>query len=242
MTIGAFFDIDGTLYRDSLMIEHFKKLVKYEVFDPNIWHSHVKLTYQMWKKRRGDYDDYMLELAELYINSLKGINISEIEFIADQVINLKGDSVYAYTREQIKWHQEQGHKVFFISGSPEFLVKKMAAKYNVTDCKGTEYVTDANGHFTGTVIQMWDAESKDKAIKYLVDKYNIDLNLSYAYGDTNGDMSMLSQVGHPVAINPTKELLENIRQHPELKEKASIIVERKDLIYHLSSDVAVLKE
>ena len=26
--IAAFFDIDGTLYRDSLMVEHFKKLEK----------------------------------------------------------------------------------------------------------------------------------------------------------------------------------------------------------------------
>lgn len=242
MTIGAFFDIDGTLYRDSLMIEHFKKLVKYEVFDPNLWHSHVKLTYQMWKKRRGDYDDYMMELAELYINSLKGINMSEIEFIADQVINLKGDSVYAYTRDQIRWHHKQGHKIFFISGSPEFLVRKMAEKYKATDFRGTEYVTDEAGHFTGTVIQMWDSVSKDKAIKELVDKYNIDLTNSYAYGDTNGDLSMLSQVGHPVAINPTKELIENIRDSAILKNKAAIIVERKDNIYQLSPDVTIINK
>ncbi len=240
MTVGAFFDIDGTLYRDSLMIEHFKKLVKYEVFDPYLWHSHVKLTYQMWKKRRGDYDDYMMELAELYINSLKGINMSEIEFIADQVINLKGDSVYAYTRERINWHHRQGHKVFFISGSPQFLVKKMAYKYNATDYRGTEYVTDEDGRFTGTVIQMWDAESKDKAIKNLVDKYNIELSESYAYGDTNGDMSMLSKVAHPVAINPTKELLDNIRQSDYLSRHALIIVERKDNIYQLNADVVTL--
>lgn len=242
MTIGAFFDIDGTLYRDSLMIEHFKKLVKYEVFDPNLWHSHVKLTYQMWKKRRGDYDDYMMELAELYINSLKGINMSEIEFIADQVINLKGDSVYAYTRDQIRWHHKQGHKIFFISGSPEFLVRKMAEKYKATDFRGTEYVTDEAGHFTGTIIQMWDSVSKDKAIKELVDKYNIDLTNSYAYGDTNGDLSMLSQVGYPVAINPTKELLENIRNSDILKNKAAIIVERKDNIYQLSPNVTIINK
>ncbi|MEG2456718.1 MAG: threonine synthase [Clostridia bacterium] len=31
--IAAFFDIDGTLYRDSLMVEHFKKLIKYEIID-----------------------------------------------------------------------------------------------------------------------------------------------------------------------------------------------------------------
>lgn len=242
MTIGAFFDIDGTLYRDSLMIEHFKKLVKYEVFDPNLWHSHVKLTYEMWKKRRGDYDDYMLELASLYIDSLKGLNMAEIEFIADQVINLKGDSVYAYTREQIRWHHKQGHHVFFISGSPEFLVKKMASKYKATDYKGTTYVIDEYGHFTGNVIQMWDAESKDKAIKELVDKYNIDLLQSYAYGDTNGDFSMLSQVGNPIAINPTSELLENIRNNPDLNKNATIIVERKDNIYKLTPDVTVIKK
>ena len=29
--IAAFFDIDGTLYRDSLLIEHFRKLIKYEL-------------------------------------------------------------------------------------------------------------------------------------------------------------------------------------------------------------------
>lgn len=242
MTIGAFFDIDGTLYRDSLMIEHFKKLVKYEVFDPNLWHSHVKLTYEMWKKRRGDYDDYMLELAELYISTLKGINMNEIEFIAEQVINLKGDSVYSYTRDKIRWHRQQGHKVFFISGSPQFLVKRMAKKYKATDFRGTEYVTDEDGRFTGIVKQMWDADSKDKAIKDLVDKYNIDLSDSYAYGDTNGDMSMLSQVGHPVAINPTKELLENIRNHSSLNKNAEIIVERKDIIYRLTPNVDVIKK
>ena len=36
--IGAFFDIDGTIYRDSLMVEHFKKLIKYfensAIFNP----------------------------------------------------------------------------------------------------------------------------------------------------------------------------------------------------------------
>ena len=35
MAIAAFFDIDGTLYRNSLMVEHFKKLLKYEVIDPS---------------------------------------------------------------------------------------------------------------------------------------------------------------------------------------------------------------
>jgi HAD superfamily hydrolase (TIGR01490 family) len=239
MNIGAFFDIDGTLYRDSLMIEHFKKLLKYEVFDPNIWHSHVKKAYDKWAVRRGNYDDYMLELAETYIESLKGMNLEQISFISDQVIKLKGDSVYSYTRDRINYHFKNNHKIFFISGSPDFLVEKMAQKYGATDFKATQYITDANKKFTGEVIQMWDSESKNSAIKKIVKDYDIDLSKSYAYGDTNGDFSMLKQVRYPIAINPTKELINKIKSDKELSKIAKIIVERKDVIYELDSNVII---
>lgn len=240
MHVAAFFDIDGTLYRDSLMIEHFKKLVKYEVIDPALWHTHVKHTHSEWLKRQGEYDDYMEELAQIYIDALKGLNMKKIEFIAEQVINLQGDMVYAFARDRISWHKENNHKIFFISGSPDHLVSKMAEKYGVIDYKGTVYKTDELDFFTGEVIPMWDADSKNKAIREFVQKYTIDLDYSYAYGDTKGDLSMLKLVGHPVAINPTRELVDSIRGDAALRAKAKIIVERKDNIYELSPDVSIL--
>lgn len=238
--IGAFLDIDGTLYRNSLMIEHFKKLLKYEVIDPALWHNHVKHTYYDWEKRRGNYDDYLLELAHIYINSLKGLNKSHLEFINDQVIDLKGDKVYKYTRARIAWHKSQNHKVFFISGSPAYLVQRMAEKYDVADYRGTQYIVDEKNFFTGEIIQMWDSESKYNTIIEFAKEYNIDLAKSYSYGDTNGDFSMLKMIGHPIAINPTKELLKNIKNDEELIEKITIIVERKDVIYKLDGDVEIL--
>lgn len=238
--IGAFLDIDGTLYRNSLMIEHFKKLLKYEVVDPALWHNHVKHTYYNWEKRQGNFDDYLLELAKIYINSIKGLNKSHMEFINNQVIDLKGDKVYRYTRARIAWHKSQNHKVFFISGSPAYLVQRMAEKYEVTNYRGTQYIVDDNNIFTGEIIQMWDSESKHKAIMEFVKKYDIDLSKSYSYGDTNGDYSMLKMLGHPIAINPSKELLKNIKKDEELLEKISIIVERKDVIYKLDGNVEIL--
>lgn len=238
--IGAFLDIDGTLYRNSLMIEHFKMLVKYEIVDPALWHNHVKHTYYDWQKRRGNFDDYLLELAEIYIDALKGVNKSHLEFINNQVINLKGDKVYRYTRARIAWHKAQNHKMFFISGSPAYLVKRMAEKYDVEEYRGTRYIVDEDNNFTGEIIQMWDSESKHNAIMELVQKYNIDLSQSYSYGDTNGDFSMLKMMGHPIAINPAKELLNNIKSDEELAEKITIIVERKDVIYKLDGNVDIL--
>jgi phosphoserine phosphatase len=47
---------------------------------------------------------------------------------------------------------------------------------------------------------------------------------------------MLQLVGHPFAINPTKELIANILKDAHLKDAATIIVERKDVTYQLNVD------
>lgn len=234
--IGAFFDIDGTIYRDSLMVEHFKKLIKYEIVDQKAWVAHARDTFLDWDKRQANYDDYLDEICDLYVKSLQNVDKSGIDFTSDQVIALKAERVYKYTHSRIKWHLENGHKVIFISGSPSFLVEKMAKKYNATDYKGSEYIFE-DGKFNGTVIPMWDSNSKNVAIDTFVEKYNIDLSQSYAYGDTNGDINMLKRVGYPIAINPTNELVNQIIKDDTLRERAQVIVERKDIIYSLDCNV-----
>ncbi|MCF6464798.1 HAD family hydrolase [Clostridium sp. Cult2] len=239
--IAAFFDIDGTLFRNSLMIQHFKKLIKYEVIDPSIWYNKIKPVYEEWEKRYGDFEHYLETLAEVYINELKGVNKSYIEFIASQVINVNGDMVYKYSRDQIDWHKSQGHKVFFISGSPDFLVSKMAEKYGVTECRGTAYLVDDENNFTGEIVKMWDSENKQRTLNEFLERYEVDLKNSYAYGDTTGDLSMLRMVGNPIAINPNREFLLSIREDENLSKNTVIIVERKDVIYRLQPDVEILQ-
>ena len=238
--VAAFFDIDGTLFRNSLMIEHFKKMIKYEVIDPAIWYGDLRDYYSVWERRYGDFEVYLEELAEVYVKELKGINKDYIEFIASQVIKINGEKVYKYTRSRIKWHKANGHKVFFISGAPDFLVEKMAKKYRVTEYRATEYIVDEDNNFTGEIIRMWDSENKQRALNEFVERFNVNLDSSYAYGDTTGDFSMLKMVGNPVTINPNRELLTAIKGDEQLYEKITIIVERKNLIYKLSPDVEVL--
>jgi HAD superfamily phosphoserine phosphatase-like hydrolase len=149
------------------------------------------------------------------------------------IIEQKGDRVYTFTRERIKWHKEQGHIVIAISGSPLELVKEMSEKYHMDDYRGTIYKLDENGKYNGEVVPMWDSDSKQKAINELVEKHDIDLSKSYAYGDTSGDYTMFKSVGCPFAINPTKELLGKIKNDESLKDKINLIVERKDVTYKL---------
>ncbi|MEW9096248.1 MAG: HAD-IB family hydrolase [Clostridiaceae bacterium] len=232
--IVAFFDIDGTLYREGLISEVFKKLIRYEIISSERWHNEVRPEYEKWDKRQGNYDNYLLKMAGIYLEAIKGLHKYQVEVIAKNVISQKGDRVYTYTRDRIKWHKEQGHKVITISGSPIELVREMSLKHGFDDYRGTTYIMDDNEIYTGDVIPMWDSVSKQKAIEELVERYNIDLESSYAYGDTSGDFSMFKMIKYPICVNPTRELINKVLEDKDLSEKINIIVERKDVIYNIN--------
>ena len=231
---AAFFDIDGTISREGLISEMFKKMIKYELIDNSKWYNEVEPAFTRWDKRMGDYDDYLQKMVDIYTETVKNTNSFHIAYIARKVIEQKGERVYTYSREKIKWHKAQGHVVIAISGSPIELVREMSEKYGMDDYKGTIYQVGSDGIYNGEIIPMWDSESKRKAVFEMADKYNIDLSASYAYGDTNGDFSMLKLVGNPFVINPTRELLARIQRDEPLSNKINIIVERKDVTYRLN--------
>ena len=235
MNCAAFFDIDGTLYREGLIAEIFKKLVKYEIIEPEKWYNEVRPIYQKWDKRQGNYDNYLLKMAEIYIEAVKGLHKSQIDFIAQKVVEQKGDRVYTFTRDRIRWHKEQGHKVITISGSPYELVREMSLKHGFDDFSGALYLLNDEDIYTGAVKPMWDSQSKSKAIDYFVTKYELNLDKCYAYGDTAGDFSMFKRVNYPICVNPTRELLKKVLDDPEVNEKVQIVVERKDVVYNLTS-------
>ena len=239
--IAAFFDIDGTIFRDSLMVAHFMKLQDFQIIDDSKWHTQVHLSSEAYKKRRLDYDTYLESISSAYEESLKGISYSDVMFAARHVIQNRADEVYKFTRSRIEQHRKKGHMVIFISGSPDFLVRQMAKVWKADVYRGSTYVF-SRGIFTGKIIPMWDSVSKQNAINELVNIYDIDMKHSYAYGDTNGDISMMMSVGHPYAINPAKELIENIRNDEMLRKKVQIIVERKDVIYKVDPDVDITEE
>lgn len=238
--IAAFFDIDGTIYREGLITEVFKKMVTHEIIAPERWTDDVKPAYMAWDRRTGDYDDYLSRMVEIFKEATKGISSEHIELIARKVIEQKGERVYQFTRGEIERHKKEGHRIIAISGSPDALVRNMAEKYQFDDWRGTVYETDEKGIYTGGIIPMWDSKSKKQAILGFEKEYDLDLSECWSYGDTNGDLTMFELTGHPTAVNPTRELLANIRADAELMKRIRVIVERKDVIYHIDPNTVTL--
>jgi HAD superfamily hydrolase (TIGR01490 family) len=236
MSTAAFFDIDGTLFREGLISEIFKKFVTYEIVEADRWYREVQPEFENWKRRQGDYDRYMMKMMEIFMDSVKGLHKTQMEFIARNIVKQKGERVYVYTRDRIKWHKAQGHKVISISGSPVEFISEFAKIYGFYDFAASKYKLNSDNYYTGEVVPMWDSESKKNAIEGFIEKYNIDLDKSYAYGDTSGDFNMLRMVKHPTTINPTRELIEQVKEIPEFAQRLQVVVERKDIIYKLRVD------
>lgn len=240
--IAAFFDIDGTISREGLISQMFRKMIRYELIDASKWHEEVEPAFTEWDNRVGGYDHYLQKMVDIYSETVKNTEAYHIEYIARKVVEQRGERVYTYSRDRIRWHQEQGHLVIAISGSPTELVREMALKYQLDDYCGTVYEVGDHGIYTGVIHPMWDSRSKLRAIHGLAEKHGIDLDASFAYGDTTGDFTMLDLVGHPFAINPTRELITKIQGSTQLKNKITIIVERKDVTYQMRMDTLELVE
>lgn len=231
MQKAAFFDIDGTLFRNSLLIEHFLLLTADGVIDEDIWENEIGPLYSKYQNRLGAYEDYLDKASLVYQQKLAGIDKATVDKYSDVVIKENKNKVYRITKRAVKFHKKNGYKIFFISGSPMFLVEHFGEIYGADESISTIYEFDDTNLFTGKVTPMWDNRSKLGAVMELAKKYNIDLDSSYAYGDTNGDISMFQLVGHPHAINPSFELIDKLYTDSELREKTVIDIERKDVNY-----------
>lgn len=118
MQTAAFFDIDGTLYREGFIADLFKMLIKCEVIEYNEWQDKVRPAFENWDRRLGNYDKYLMQMAAGYTEALKGHHKSLMDHIVTRIIKDKAMRTYVYTRNRIQWHKEKGHLVFTISGSP----------------------------------------------------------------------------------------------------------------------------
>ncbi|HVT00866.1 MAG TPA: HAD-IB family hydrolase [Patescibacteria group bacterium] len=221
----AIFDIDGTIFRSSLVIELVNELVAQGIF-PKKAEKEIKTDYVNWVNRQGGYKDYIAKVVEIYRKNLKGSKESEVKRIVREVVSDQKNKLYIYTRDLIKDLIEKDYFLLAISGSPAVMVSEFTKQLNFDYYFGAEYEVK-NGIYTG--VQIYDVGTdKTVLIKNFVEKFNdqIDLKDSIGVGDTESDIPVLEFVKKPIVFNPNLGLARYAK-----KKKWRIIAERKDVIY-----------
>ena len=222
----AVFDIDGTMFRSSLLIELVERMVDEGLFPQRV-RSIYSEEYQKWLDRRGSYDDYIKKVVEAYIYHIKGVRLADAMAIADRLMIFHKNRVYTYTRDLVM-KLKKTHYLLAISHSPYHIVEPFCREWGFQKVYAMMYEVDEDEVFTGGVEYEDFMKQKDKVLKRAIEKENLTLKGSVGVGDSESDISMLGMVSRPIVFNPNKELYRAAKRN-----RWEIVVERKDMIYKL---------
>lgn len=223
----AIFDIDGTIFRSSLLIELCHELVRRGIF-PAAANREIQTEYVEWLDRKGSYEAYINKVVKIYVKYITGKSYSWVRRVAAQVIAEQKNRVYRFTRDLIKRLKQQKYFLVAISGSPSYIVETYAKAIGFNLFFGTELEV-SRGKFTGKAVNLDSGLNKAKIVKSLLKQYpQLSLKQSLAVGDTESDVPMLQLVGKPIAFNPNLELAKTAKKH-----NWQVVVERKDVMYNI---------
>jgi len=114
--------------------------------------------------------------------------------------------VYDEALDLLAHHRSEGRLLVLVSASPVEIVAPLAEHLGVDDFIATRPEVDEAGRYTGEVEFYAQGPAKADAVRRLAERLDLDLSGSWAYSDSGTDLPMLDAVGHPVAVNPDREL------------------------------------
>lgn len=223
----AFFDIDGTVFRSSLLIELVERLVTEEIF-PAAVEAEYRTELAAWLNREGSYEDYITAVVRAYMQHIKGVHYGEVADIGRAVVSNNSKRVYRYTRDLIAELKTEGYYLVAISQSPKAILDDFCEAYGFDKVYGRMYEIGPTDRFTGVVTDEHLIQNKANIVNRVFERHDFDHSRSIAVGDTEGDISMLEAVERPICFNPNRALYQYAAR---LEWK--VVVERKDMIYEL---------
>ena len=202
---AAFFDLDKTIIAKSSTLAFGRPLYKAGFLNRRalLKAGIAQIVYVMV----GADHDQMEKVRGQLLALTKGWDRVQVqELVRETVDEIVAPLVYAEALAIIDEHHRAGRTVVIISSSPEEVVRPLAVYLGVDDVIATRSKSGPDGRYTGELDFYAYGPGKAEAIQELAQRDGIDLSASYAYSDSATDLPMLEAVGHPVVVNPDKEL------------------------------------
>lgn len=225
----AVFDIDGTIFRSSLLIELVNALIEEGIFKPGTARIYAR-NKTRWLDREGDYGTYIDDLVAAFKKNMKGVRYKDFLRVTNQVVALHRNRVYRFTRDLVRDLKKKGYYLVAISHSPKSIVEPFAKHLGFHKTYGVIYEIDAEtGVFNGKMLYENIIADKAKIVARIMEGGRVTLRGSVGVGDTESDIPFLRLVDRPICFNPNQKLLAAAR-----KNKWEVTVERKDVIYEIN--------
>ena len=202
---AAFFDLDKTVIAHGALVAFggsFRRagMLNRRVLARTVWNGLVFRTF-------GADEERMRRFRESTLQITRGWDHATVTAIVHHALaDVIDPIVYDEAIVLIEGHRAAGRLVYLVSASPEEIVAPLAEHLGLDGIIASRARLDADGRYTGEVEFYCFGASKVVAIEELAARESIDLTRSYAYSDSATDLPMLESVGHPIAVNPDREL------------------------------------
>ncbi len=223
----AIFDVDGTIFRSSLLIQLVDQLVLDGAFSEEVRAEYEKKR-QKWLDREGDYGAYIDAMVVSFRKHIKGMHYGALADAAERMVEMRWKQVYRYTRDLLPELKAKGYYLLAVSHSPKTVLDKFCPRLGFDKTYGMMYEIGPNDAFTGNVIDEHIIFNKANIVRRAVEKENLTLKASIGVGDTESDVSFLELVEKPICFNPNSKLYKHAKRNGW-----KVVVERKDVIYEL---------
>ncbi len=223
----AVFDVDGTIFRSSLLIELVEELIESGVFDPGVRDRYAREK-ELWLDRKAPYYGYIDTLAEAFMENLRGVEYGQLQAAGERAVGRLKDRLYTHTRDMLPALKNNGYFLLAVSHSPKLVLDEFCKRLGFDKVYGRIYEVGPENRFTGGVEDLHLIANKANIVKRAAQKEGLILEGSIGVGDTEADISMLELVENPICFNPSRELYKTAKR---LGWK--VVVERKDMVYEL---------
>lgn len=221
----AVFDIDGTIFRSSLLIELTEALIQDGVF-PSRTRKVYARSYKNWLDRKAGYEKYIAAVVTAFEREIRGVRHRDFLRTARRVIASHQNRVYRFTRDLVRKLRREGYYLLAISNSPREIVDEFCRKLGFNKVYGRINEIDRRGKFSGGTLYADLISDKAKILSRAVKKERLTLKGSVGVGDTESDIPFLKMVERPICFNPNQTLFKVAK-----KKRWAVVIERKDVIY-----------
>lgn len=203
---AAVLDVDGTLYPGALGVQLLRGLSRGAACNK----ERVEEVFSVLNRYRLEQINHetMATLAyEAYAGAIAGMAEVDVAGFARQTWKEERANLFPFVGELVELLKRRGFTVVLISGSPEEMIREVAAELGITERYGALF-TARGGVYTGEVDRRPGAlGAKSKILAEFLQQRSIDVAASFAMGDSMADLTLLQALGKPLAFEPKAELL-----------------------------------
>lgn len=216
----AFFDVDQTIYPGYSMADFYHTKSLKTLLSKDFYQEELMIG-QLYKSGQITYAEAGARAARLCASSVKGQSVDAVAKLAHDFAQNNG--VKPFVKPLFSLLHQSSYVIVLVSGSVDFIIKAIAKKTGADLYHATTPELDLNKTYTGNITHQLDDIEKEKIIKQ---NYDLAHATVLAFGDSTGDVPMLSLANHGFIINPHQpELLKLAAENPNyhLVEEANII-------------------